>query len=121
MPIRLVVTDMDNTLYSWVNYIVPAVEAMVEAVVHATGFQKLKVIQSLKAVYEKFPYVLALIMLVTFVLLVRTFRSVLLPPQMVIFEPAGSWEHGRIFLVLTAWIIVGLVACLYVFRWSDRT
>ncbi len=49
------------------------------------------------------------------------FRSVLLPPQMVIFEPAGSWEHGRIFLVLTAWIIVGLVACLYVFRWSDRS
>lgn len=48
------------------------------------------------------------------------FRSVLLPPQMVAFEPAGSWEHGRIFLVLTAWSIVGLLACLRVFRWSDR-
>lgn len=45
---------MDNTLYSWVNYIVPAVEAMVEAVVQATGFPKIKVIQSLKAVYEKY-------------------------------------------------------------------
>lgn len=54
MPIRLVVTDMDNTLYSWVNYIVPAVEAMVDAVVRATGFPRLKVIQSLKAVYEKY-------------------------------------------------------------------
>lgn len=48
------------------------------------------------------------------------FRSVLLPPQMQIFEPAGSWEHGRIFLVLAAWSIVGLGACLSVFRWSDK-
>ena len=54
MSIRLVVTDMDNTLYSWVNYIVPAVEAMVEAVCRATGFPKLKVVQSLKAVYAKY-------------------------------------------------------------------
>lgn len=54
MPIRLVVTDMDNTLYSWVNYIVPAVEAMVEAVCRATGFQRIRVIQSLKAVYERY-------------------------------------------------------------------
>ncbi len=48
------------------------------------------------------------------------FRSVLLPPQMVAFEPAGSWEHGRIFLVLAAWSIVGLLACASVFRWSDK-
>ena len=49
------------------------------------------------------------------------FRSVLLPPQMVAFEPAGSWEHWRIFLVLSAWIVGGLIACLSVFRWSDRS
>jgi ABC-2 type transport system permease protein len=49
------------------------------------------------------------------------FRSVLLPPQMVIFEPAGSWEHWRIFLVLSAWTVVGVIACLRVFRWSDKT
>lgn len=54
MPIRLVVTDMDNTLYSWVDYIVPAVEAMVDAVVRATGAQRIKVVQSLKAVYTKY-------------------------------------------------------------------
>ena len=48
------------------------------------------------------------------------FRSVLLPAQMVVFEPAGSWEHGRTFLVLAAWSIGGLSACLTVFRWSDR-
>jgi ABC-2 type transport system permease protein len=48
------------------------------------------------------------------------FRSVLLPSKMAAFEPAGSWEHWRIFLILTAWAIGGLAACLAVFRWSDR-
>jgi ABC-2 type transport system permease protein len=48
------------------------------------------------------------------------FRSVLLPPQMVVFEPAGSWEHWHVFAVLAAWTIGGLIACLSVFRWSDR-
>lgn len=48
------------------------------------------------------------------------FRSVLLPPQMVAAEPAGSWEHGRIFLVLAAWTVVGLLACLRAFRWSEQ-
>lgn len=54
MSIRLVVTDMDNTLYSWVDYIVPAVEAMVDAVVRATGFPRVRVVQALKAVYAKY-------------------------------------------------------------------
>ena len=52
--IRLVVTDMDNTLYSWVDYIVPAVEAMVEAVCRATLLPRIRVVQALKAVYEKY-------------------------------------------------------------------
>src|SRR4051812_14453191 len=54
MPVRLVVTDMDNTLYSWVDYIVPAMEALVAAVCHATGFPRIKVVQSLKTVYSKY-------------------------------------------------------------------
>lgn len=49
------------------------------------------------------------------------FRSVLLPSYMVSFEPAGSWEHWRIFFVLAAWSVGGLLACLFVFRWSDQT
>jgi ABC-2 type transport system permease protein len=49
------------------------------------------------------------------------FRSVLLPANMAAFEPAGSWEHWHIFLVLTAWVCGGLAACLTVFRWSDRS
>ncbi|KUI22183.1 ABC transporter [Mycobacterium sp. GA-1285] len=48
------------------------------------------------------------------------FRSVLLPAEMVALEPAGSWEHWRIFLVLAAWSIAGLIGCLAMFRWSDR-
>jgi len=48
------------------------------------------------------------------------FRSVLLPSKMSAFEPAGSWEHWQIFFVLTAWSIGGLIACLAVFRWSDK-
>ena len=54
MAIRLVVTDMDNTLYSWIDYVVPAVEAMVEAVVRSTSLPRLRVVQSLKAVYTKY-------------------------------------------------------------------
>ena len=38
------------------------------------------------AVYDKFPYVLALIALITFVLLVRTFRSLLLPLKAVLLN-----------------------------------
>ena len=34
--IKLVVTDMDNTLYSWIDYIVPSVEAMVGSVAGVT-------------------------------------------------------------------------------------
>jgi phosphoglycolate phosphatase len=45
---------MDNTLYSWVDYIVPAVETMVDTVCRATGFPRIRVVQSLKAVYEKY-------------------------------------------------------------------
>lgn len=54
MSIRLVVTDMDNTLYSWIDYIVPSVEAMVDAVVRATGFPRIQVVQALKEVYARY-------------------------------------------------------------------
>ncbi len=54
MGIRLVVTDMDNTLYSWVDYIVPAVEALTDAVTRATGHTRLSVIQALKEVYTRY-------------------------------------------------------------------
>jgi ABC-2 type transport system permease protein len=48
------------------------------------------------------------------------FRSVFLPDGAASFEAAGAWEHGRIALVLGAWCVVGLVACVVSFRWTDR-
>ncbi len=48
---RAVVTDLDNTLYPWVDYIVPALEAMLDSLVATTGLPRVRVVQSLKAVY----------------------------------------------------------------------
>lgn len=62
MPrLRAVVTDLDNTLYPWVDYIVPSIEAMVASLVQTTALPRVRIVQSLKAVYEKygsneFPY-----------------------------------------------------------------
>ena len=65
------------------------------------------------------PWMLALGSIFPVKWMAQGFRSVLLPPDMVAFEPAGSWEHWRIFFVLTAWSVGGLIACMAVFRWSD--
>jgi ABC-2 type transport system permease protein len=46
-------------------------------------------------------------------------RSVFLPAQAALLEPARTWEHGRIALVLVAWIAGGLVLCLTTFRWRS--
>jgi ABC-2 type transport system permease protein len=47
-------------------------------------------------------------------------RSVFLPQTLAAAEPAGSWELGRVALVLVAWCVVGLVLCRLTFRWQDR-
>ncbi len=52
--IRAVVTDLDNTLYSWVDYIVPSLEAMVASLASTTGLPRIRIVQSLKAVYTKY-------------------------------------------------------------------
>ncbi|WP_375768916.1 HAD family hydrolase [Archangium gephyra] len=52
--IRLVVTDMDGTLYSWIDYIVPAVEALVGSVERSTEWPRIKIVQALKKVYAKY-------------------------------------------------------------------
>ncbi|MEU4800932.1 ABC transporter permease [Actinosynnema sp. NPDC023587] len=48
------------------------------------------------------------------------FRSVLLPDSMAIQEAAGTWEHGRIALVLGAWCVIGFVLCVVGFRWTGE-
>ena len=47
-------------------------------------------------------------------------RSVFLPDALAAQEPAGSWELGRVALVLGLWCVVGLALCVRTFRWRDR-
>ena len=47
-------------------------------------------------------------------------RSVFLPDSFQAQEPAGSWEHGKIALVLIAWTVGGLLLSLRTFRWRGR-
>lgn len=51
---RAIVTDLDNTLYPWVDYIVPSLEAMVASLVTTTGLPRIRIVQSLKAVYSRY-------------------------------------------------------------------
>ncbi|HWG98543.1 MAG TPA: ABC transporter permease [Pilimelia sp.] len=47
-------------------------------------------------------------------------RAVFLPDSFAAVEPGGSWELGRVALVLTAWCVIGLLLCLFTFRWTSR-
>src|SRR3954471_1206514 len=47
-------------------------------------------------------------------------RSVFLPDVLAAQEPAGSWELGRVALVLAVWCAAGLALCVGTFRWQDR-
>ncbi|HEV3173214.1 MAG TPA: ABC transporter permease [Actinocrinis sp.] len=47
-------------------------------------------------------------------------RSVFLPDSFQTQEAAGSWEHGKVALVLLAWIIGGLLVSLRTFRWRGK-
>ncbi|HEX6968412.1 MAG TPA: ABC transporter permease [Micromonosporaceae bacterium] len=47
-------------------------------------------------------------------------RSVFLPDAYAAAEPAGSWELGRVALVLGLWCVLGLVLCLRTFSWTTR-
>ena len=45
-------------------------------------------------------------------------RSVFLPDTFASQEPTGSWELGRVALVLGLWCIGALILCLTTFRWT---
>ena len=47
-------------------------------------------------------------------------RSVFLPEALAAQEPAGSWELGRVALVLGIWCVLGLLVCVRTFRWRER-
>ena len=79
----------DETVDSSGNEVVDAVrnavQGAVEGDVGVTGAGA-TVEDYFSAVYDRFPYVLALIAVITFILLVRTFRSILLPIKAVILN-----------------------------------
>jgi RND superfamily putative drug exporter len=76
---------VDNDGTAVVDGVRSAVEVAVGSDVGVTGLGA-SVSDYFSAVYSKFPYVLALIALITFVLLVRTFRSLLLPLKAVLLN-----------------------------------
>ncbi|MCK2243123.1 MULTISPECIES: ABC transporter permease [unclassified Crossiella] len=45
-------------------------------------------------------------------------RSVFLPEELQRMEPAGSWDHPGIAIVLALWIVAGLVLSVATFRWQ---
>ncbi|MFI7605734.1 ABC transporter permease [Micromonospora sp. NPDC049366] len=47
-------------------------------------------------------------------------RAVFLPESFGGQEPGGSFELGRVALVLGAWCVIGLALCLTTFRWTTR-
>ncbi len=122
---------VDSSGTAVVDRIRSAVESAVDGPVGVTGAGA-TVEDYFSAVYSNFPYVLALIAVITFVLLVRTFRSVLLPVKAVILNLVsmaavfGSvvffWQLGHgsdaIFSVsatgaITFWLPVVIFAFLF--------
>ncbi|MEP6666668.1 MAG: MMPL family transporter, partial [Nocardioidaceae bacterium] len=122
---------VDSSGTALVTDIRSTVEGAVDGDVGVTGLGA-TVEDYFSAVYDKFPYVLALIALITFVLLVRTFRSVLLPFKAVVLNLLslaavfGSlvffWQMGHgsdaIFSVsptgaITFWLPVLIFAFLF--------
>jgi ABC-2 type transport system permease protein len=47
-------------------------------------------------------------------------RAVFLPDSFASQEAAGSWELGRVALVLAVWCVGGLILCLTTFRWTTK-
>ncbi|MFF5174986.1 ABC transporter permease [Micromonospora sp. NPDC000089] len=47
-------------------------------------------------------------------------RAVFLPESFGAQEPGGSFELGRVALVLAAWVVIGLALCLTTFRWTTK-
>ncbi|MET8233471.1 ABC transporter permease [Micromonospora sp. NPDC005298] len=47
-------------------------------------------------------------------------RAVFLPESFGAQEPGGSFELGRVALVLGLWCVIGLVVCLTTFRWTTK-
>jgi len=47
-------------------------------------------------------------------------RAVFLPPEFGALEPGGSYELGKVALVLAIWCVVAFLLCLTTFRWTTK-
>jgi ABC-2 type transport system permease protein len=52
--------------------------------------------------------------------LTQGMRSVFLPDSFAASEAAKSWEIGRTYLILGAWLVLGTVIAIRKFKWSDK-
>ncbi|WP_406046700.1 ABC transporter permease [Kribbella sp. NBC_00889] len=52
--------------------------------------------------------------------LAQGMRSVFLPDGFEVNEPGGSWQLGTGAIVLSVWLVVGLLVAQRVFRWTRR-
>jgi FMN phosphatase YigB (HAD superfamily) len=52
--IKLVICDLDNTLYDWVGYFVPAFDAMLEELVRTTGRSEPELLASFRRVHQHY-------------------------------------------------------------------
>ena len=52
--------------------------------------------------------------------LTQGMRSVFLPANFALKEPAGTWEIGKIALVLVIWLVVGTLLAIRSFKWSRQ-
>jgi len=82
------VIPTEETVDSTKAHVVDDVSAAIDDIPGLVGIAGIgpTVLDYINAVYKKFPYSLGLIALVTFVLLVRTFRSILLPVKAVLLN-----------------------------------
>ncbi|MGI8612688.1 MAG: MMPL family transporter [Nocardioidaceae bacterium] len=129
---------VDSASNGVVNDVRTAVENATDGSVGVAGTGAI-VQDYFRAVYHNFPYVLALIAVITFVLLVRTFRSVLLPVKAVLLNLVSLgavfgvvvffWQRGHgsdaVFGVsptgaITFWLPVIIFAFLSGCRWTTR-
>ncbi|MET0590069.1 MAG: ABC transporter permease [Naasia sp.] len=47
-------------------------------------------------------------------------RSALLPEGFAAAEQGGTWDLGTMWLVLTAWLVAGVILSLWTFRWNRK-
>ncbi len=82
------VIPTEETVDSTKAHVVDDVQTAIDGIPGVVGIAGVgpTVLDYINAVYKKFPYSLGLIALVTFILLVRTFRSILLPVKAVLLN-----------------------------------